>query len=520
MPLVSAFAVEDDRFIFAGSDVDGAKLCCEEAVDLSGRFVMAGFNDSHMHLLNYGQSLAMAQLAKYTDSLSGLLTYLKEYAGAQKDAEWIRGRGWNQDYFQDADRMPNRWDLDQVSLERPIVITRCCGHCLAVNSKALEICGITDDTPCPEGGRIGKQGGVPDGLFYDDAMPLIHKHLPVPGKEEIKAMIRLAIKALNRYGVTSVQSDDYCVFRSVPWQVINEAYRELEESNELTVRVYEQSNFTNPEDLKAFVEAGCTTGTGTDLFKIGPLKMLGDGSLGARTAYLSRPYTDDPSTRGLPIFTQQEMDEMIGYAHRKGMQVAVHTIGDATMDMILDAVEKAQKEFPRDDCRHGVIHCQVTRKDQLDRLSRMGMHIYAQTIFLDYDIHIIETLIGPERAATSYSWKTLMQNGCVVSNGTDCPVEKPDALAGIQCAVTRTTLSDHVGPYLEKEAFTVKEALDSYTINGAIASFEEDKKGRIAPGYMADFVVLGEDPYTVDPFALKDIRVEATYLGGKKVFAQ
>ena len=520
LPLVSAFAVEDGRFVFAGSNAEGAALGCEESVDLGGAFVCAGFNDSHMHLLNYGQSLAMAELAAHTDSLAGMLEYLRAYAAAQPSGEgrWIRGRGWNQDYFTDADRMPDRRDLDTVSTETPVVIVRCCGHCLAVNSRALALCGVTADTPCPEGGRIGMRGGEPDGLFYDDAMTLIYDRLPVPDKAEIKDMIRLACRALNGYGVTSVQSDDYCVFRAVPWQTVNEAYRELEESGELTVRVYEQSNFTDLPSLREFVEAGCVTGAGTDRFRIGPLKMLGDGSLGARTAYLSEPYADDPDKRGIPIFTQEQMDSMIGYAHARGMQVAVHTIGDATMDMILDAVEKAQAAHPRADARHGVVHCQITRPDQLDRLIAMGIHIYAQTIFLDYDIHIVERLVGPERAASSYRWKTLMRGGCSVSNGTDCPVELPDAMAGIQCAVTRTTLRDRIGPYLPEEAFTVQEALDSYTIRSAEASFEENVKGRIAPGYLADFVVLGGDPFQTDPFALKDIPVLAAYVAGERVF--
>ena len=520
LPLVTAFAVEDGRFVFAGSDAEGMALGCEESVDLNGNFVCAGFNDSHMHLLNYGQSLTMAELAAHTGSLRELIDHMKAFAAAQPRGEgrWIRGRGWNQDYFTDVPRMPDRYDLDEVSADTPVVIVRCCGHCLAANSKALELCGVTADTPSPEGGRIGLRDGEPDGLFYDDAMTLIYDHLPVPDKAEIKDMIRLACRALNGYGVTSVQSDDYCVFRAVPWQTVNEAYRELEESGELTVRVYEQSNFTSLDALREFVEAGCVTGVGSDRFKIGPLKMLGDGSLGARTAYLSEPYADNPDKCGIPIFTQEQMDEMILYAHRHGMQVAVHTIGDRTMDFILNAVEKAQAEYPRADARHGVVHCQITRADQLERLIKMGMHIYAQTIFLDYDIHIVERLVGPERAATSYRWKTLLRGGCSVSNGTDCPVELPDAMAGIQCAVTRMTLRDHVGPYLPDEAFTVQEALDSYTIRSAEASFEEHIKGRIAPGFLADFVVLGDDPFAVDPFALRDVPVLATYVNGVKVY--
>ena len=362
------------------------------------------------------------------------------------------------------------------------------------------------------------ENGEPDGRFFDNAMEPVYDSIPVPSKEEIKDMIRSACKALNSYGVTSSQSDDYCVYRAVPWQTVNEAYKELEESGELTVRVYEQSNFTDLESLKGFVEAGNVTGIGTDRFKIGPLKMLGDGALGARTAFLSRPYADDPSTCGIPVFTQETMDEMIGYANAHGMQAAVHTIGDACLDRVLSAYEKALAENPREDHRHGIVHCQITRADQLEKIAKMHLHVYAQSIFLDYDNHIVEARVGKELASTSYSWKTRMNNGVSVSNGTDCPVELPDALACMQCAVTRTTLRDHVGPYLPDQKFTIQEALDSYTIRSAEASFEENVKGQIAEGMMADFVVLGQNPFEVDESTIKDIPVCRTYLAGELVY--
>lgn len=520
LPLVEEFAVEDGKFIFVGNNKERESINYDEIVDLNGAFVCAGFNDSHMHLLNYGQALAMAPLAKHTTSLEEMIQALQIFAKehAKSNNGWIRGRGWNHDYFTDVDRMPNRYDLDRVSKEHPVLITRCCGHCLVVNSKALELCGITAETPSPEGGRIGKEDGEPDGRFYEDGMDLIYNQLPLPGKEEIKEMIRMACKALNSYGVTSSQTDDYCVFRAVPWQTVNEAYAELEKSGELTVRVYEQSNFTTLPELKAFVEAGCLTGTGTELFKIGPLKMLGDGSLGARTAYLSSPYSDDPTTCGIPIFTQEQMIEMVGYAHAHGMQVAIHSIGDRTMDFILNAVEKALEEHPREDHRHGIVHCQVTRPDQLERLAKMKMHLYIQSIFLDYDIHIIDNLIGKERAATSYNWKTLMKKGCTVSDGTDCPVELPDPRATMQCAITRSTLKEHLGPYLPEQSFTVQEALNAYTHWGAYASFEEKVKGKIEPGYIADFVILRENPFEIDKYEIKNMKILGTYLGGVQVY--
>ena len=514
LPLAEAFVVEDGKFLFAGSNEDA--LAFEgEGVNLEGKFVCAGFNDSHMHLLNYGQALNVAPLYAHTGSLAGLIDCLKKQKPSR--GGWIIGRGWNQDFFADCDRMPNRWDLDEVSTEYPVLAGRACGHALVVNSKALEILGITGETPQVPGGQIVMENGEPNGIFFDNAMDAVYDAIPAPSRKELKGMIRLACRKLNSYGVTSCHSDDYCVFAGVSWQEVMAAYRELEEAGELTVRVYEQSNFTNVQDLKDFAAAGQNTGVGTELFRTGPLKMLGDGALGARTAFLSAPYADDPATCGLSVFTQEAFDEMIGFANSVGMQVAVHAIGDACLDRVLSALDRALAKNPREDHRHGIVHCQITRADQLKKMAEMKLHIYAQSIFLDYDIQIVEPRVGAEMAATSYSWKTLKDTGATVSNGTDCPVELPFALGGIQCAVTRKTLKGR-GPYLPHEAFSVQEALDSYTVAGAYASFEEQIKGRIAPGMIADFVVLGGNPFETNENAIKDIPVCATYLGGKAVY--
>ena len=532
------FAVENGEFVFVGNS-DSLKVMADEAdiesgavelIDLEGRFVCSGFNDSHMHLLNFGQSLCSAQLAKHTESLEEMVRCFADFAKKHPPvgSGWLMGRGWNQDYFDDADRMPNRHDLDLVSKEYPVCAVRACGHCLVVNTKAIELLGISADTPIPEGGQIGMEetndsfdnakNKVPDGRFFDNAMDLVYSAIPAPSKETLKNMIRTACKALNAYGITSCHSDDFCVFHNVPWQQVTQAFRELEEAGELTVRVYEQSNFTTLSELQEFLDAGNTTGVGSELFKIGPLKLLGDGALGARTALLSKPYADDPSTCGLPVFSEQTLEEMIGYANAQGMQVAVHAIGDGCLDWVLSRMEKALQKHPRKDHRHGIVHCQITRPDQLRKIEELQLHVYAQSIFLDYDIRMVEQRVGKELASTSYSWKTLKKGGVSVSNGSDCPVELPDALASMQCAVTRCTLDGQAGPYLPTEKFTVQEALDSYTIAGAKGSFEEARKGQISPGMLADFVILGNSPFEVPENAIKDIPVCAAYLNGEKVF--
>ena len=517
--MVEAFVVEGDKFIFAGSSEKALAMLAEgdNKNDLGGNFVCAGFNDSHMHLLSFGQSLQNAALHEHTGSLEDMIEYLKAFCKENSRRPWIVGRGWNQDYFSDVKRMPNRHDLDKVSLDIPICAIRACGHALAVNSKALELINFGSEIPQIEGGEIGMENGQPNGLFFDNALELVYNVIPAPSKEELKNMIRSACRALNSYGVTSSQTDDYCVFSNVPWQNIDEAYKELEQAGELSVRVYEQANFTSLETLKEYAEAGNITGTGSAMYKMGPLKMLGDGALGSMTAYLSENYIGTDS-RGIPVFSQQTFDEMIGYANEKGMQCAIHAIGDACLDRVLSAIEKAIKENPREDHRHGIVHCQISRPEQLDKIAELKLHVYAQSIFLDYDIHMLPLRISEKLAESSYNWKTLMGKGATVSNGTDCPVELPFALGGIQCAVTRCDLKGGRDAYLPCEAFSVQEALDSYTSMGAYSSFEESIKGKIAPGMLADFVMLGGNPFECDSSKIKDIPVLATYLGGKKVY--
>ncbi len=448
-PLRQAFIVEDGFFRMVGSDEEmlAAASAADRREDLRGGFVCAGFNDSHMHLLGFGSVLGAARLAEHTGSLRDLKDYLRAYLSENppKEGQWLLGRGWNQDLFSDVRRMPSRWDLDSVSAAVPIMLTRACGHCCVVNGKALEIMGVTPDTPVPEGGAIGFENGRLDGRFYDSAIELVQRVLPTPGPEELRRMLRAACREVNRYGVTSVQTDDYQVFHDVSWQTINEVYREMAAAGELTVRVCEQAHFSDLKELKRFLAAVQTEGKGTPMFRLGPVKLLGDGSLGSRTAHLSRPYADDPGTRGFSLYSDGALEQMTACAHDHGMPVAIHAIGDACLDQALNAIERALAAQPRQDHRHGVVHCQITRPDQLERIRKLGLHVYAQSIFLDYDSRIVEKRVGSQLASSSYHWKTLLDQGVSVSNGSDCPVELPNVMAGIECAVTRRAL-DGTGP--------------------------------------------------------------------------
>ena len=524
LPLQEAFIVENDRFTAVGTDhamlamhTDG-----DEVIPLGGRFVCPGFNDSHMHLLNYGNTMEQCDLTgTATASLAALQQAMRDFAAVRKPQgdDWLLGRGWNQDYFSPATDIPVRQDLDAITTAHPVCITRCCGHCLVVNSHALTLLGIDETTPVPEGGAIDRDAqGRLTGVFRDTAMVLVQSRLPKPTKDDLKRMLRNACAALNSVGVTSCQTDDFCAFENITWQEVMDAFREVEQEGGLTVRVYEQSQFTDVPGLQAFLDTGLTTGCGSAMFKIGPLKLLGDGSLGARTAFLSEEYADAPGEKGIAIFTQEQFNDMISLANEHGMSAAIHVIGDGILDRVLNAYEYAFARHPRPDHRSGVVHVQLTRPDQLQRMKQLGLDAHVQTIFIDYDTHIVHQRAGEELASTSYAFRTMREMGIRVSNGTDCPVEKPDPMRGLQCAVTRQPLDGSLPPYRPEEAMTVEEALQIYTAEGAHASFEEDFKGRIQPGMAADFVILDTNPFDVPVQEIHRIRTLQTFLGGQCVY--
>ncbi len=523
---VVAMGVENGRIAVIGEREDMEKWAeGTEAVwhDMNGRFVIPGFQDSHMHLVQYGYGLTTADLTGCTSSISALQKGLLTYMGERKreKGSWIVGRGWNHEYFQDKKRFPDRYDLDLVSAEQPIIIYRVCGHIACVNSAALAAAGVTGDTAQPAGGSFDTDdNGEPTGVFREYGIELVSRMIPPPEKDEIKNFILQAMKRLGAYGITSAQSDDLAAFPGVSYEEVLSAYRELEAEGLLTVKVYEQCLLSDMETLKHFLAKGYRTGAGSRFFAIGPLKIISDGSLGARTAYLSRPYDDDsenPDNCGIPVCSQSELDERITYASGHGMQVAVHAIGDKAMDMAVDAIGKAMEGHTENNMRHGIVHCQITTKALLKKFRKFNLHAYIQSVFLNNDNRIVEKRVGTERALDTYQYKTLLNMGLDVSNGSDAPVEHPDVLAGIQCAVTRTTL-DGTKTFLADQAVTVEEALETYTVMGARASFEEEEKGMLMPGMAADFTVLSEDIRFCAPETIKDAVICQTFVNGVCAF--
>lgn len=512
------FVVQDGVFAFVGSSCEAHSVFPDaNRVDLGGQFVCPGFNDSHMHLLELGCTLTQAQLNLCTDSLRSVLDGVSSFAKAHPDENWVLGRGWNHDFFEDEVRYPTRRDLDRVCPDRPCLITRACGHVAIANTLALAQAGIDSYAQDVSGGCIQiDASGKPNGVLEENAIQLVSSQIPAPDREGIKRRLLLAMDTVASYGITSVQSDDFCALET-PFEEVIAAYLELKDEGRLTVRVTEQCLLPTKEILDRFLSMGYHSGWGDHLFRLGPLKLLADGSLGARTAYMNAPYADAPDTCGIATYEQEDLEAIVLRAHEAGMQIAVHAIGDAAADCVLQAIEKAQLACPRSDARHGIVHAQILTKDQTERMQTLQMHAYIQSIFLDYDTQIVFPRLG-QRALDAYPAKSFQRIGVSFSGGSDCPVEPCDVLKGIQCAVTRKSVSRPTDtPYLPQEALTLHEALLSFTRWSAYASFEEHVKGCIAEGHLADFTVLGIDPFEADPMFIHRIPVCQTFMGGAQI---
>ncbi|MDF2699667.1 MAG: hypothetical protein K0Q49_1223 [Haloplasmataceae bacterium] len=521
-PQAEALLIENNKIVKVGSneDVFQLKNCDTELIDCEGRLVIPGLNDSHMHLYGFSSYLKMINLAN-VKSINDIILVSKKYIDEKKptSGSWLKGRGWNQDYFIDDKRFPNRFDLDQISTSYPIVLSRTCGHIASCNSKALQLCGINKDTKQIEGGHIDlDHNGEPTGIFREKAMDLLldHSNLTL---DDLKSILLEGMKYANTQGLTSIQTDDLAHLPNKDYKMMIRAYEELAKEGKLTCRINQQCLLPNKEALTKFLSLGYTTRVGNEFYKMGPLKILSDGSLGARTAAMTQPYADDHSTSGIMCFTQDELDEMILIAHKANMQVAVHCIGDLSMHMVLSSIEKALKEYPKLDHRHGIIHCQITDEAILNKYKELNVIAYVQPIFLHYDLHIVEDRVGKDLASTSYAFKTMLNKGIQTAYSTDCPVEPLDTMPNIYCAVTRQDLSTYPqGGWISQEKVSVEEAIYQYTMGSAYASFEENIKGSITVGKFADIVVLNEDIFTIDANKIKDVKIDMTFVGGNLVY--
>ncbi len=508
MPKASSLAISGGKFIGIGNDTLCDSLIGPETkvLDISGKTVLPGFIDSHIHVLNSGIRHVMAADCDLP-SIPLIQQALKNRIKETLPNGWIQGFKFDDTKTQER-RFLFRSDLDSVSTDHPIMVAHRAGHIYYLNSAALAAANFNDDTPDPPGGRLGRDPdtGSLNGVVYERAIEPIRFGLIPDETPEIRQRGLVTIcKMLNQVGLTSVH--DARVI-----QTEFEAYQNGLDNGELTLRVYALMYHPYFEALK---HAGIKTGFGNEFLRIGGIKMIADGAIAGRTAYLSEPYIGSDCDHGILAMSQEEIERNVIDMHNAGFQVCIHANGDLTIDMVVDAYIKAQKLNPRTDPRHRIEHCSLVNPDILKKMQESST---IATPFCTYVYHHGEKMpfFGEERLKWMFAQKSFLDYGITSTGATDYPPGPFEPLLGIQSCVTRTDSSGKTwGP---EQKISVEDALKLYTLNGAYASFEENIKGSITEGKLADLVILDKDPNAVDPHTIKDITVERTIVGGNTVY--
>lgn len=511
-PIASNMVVEGE--VITGLDLTPEEISSQsgEIIDLQEKTVLPGFNDSHAHMVSYGMSLEMLYLNDAT-SIRELQAMVKDYIEKNnvEEGKWVLGRGWDDTKFAE-NRDLCKEDLDEISTRHPIVLGRTCGHLRALNTNALQRCKIDKSTQV-KGGRIDlDRDGEPVGLVGEEAKEIIFEAIPPYSVEDYK---RFIVNGANKYreaGLTSVQSDDFEA-SGEPFKNVMQAYIELAQNRELPIKVNLQLQLRTIEKIEELLSA-YPVRSYTEFFSMGPLKIVPDGSLGAKTAALRKPYLGDPHNFGLLLFSPFDLEELIDYAYGRSLQVACHAIGDRTIEVFLDIIERMKEKYERTS-RPRIIHCQLTDIDLIKRMRTLNVIADAQQSFVASDWRIAEERLGKERCVNTYAWKTMQENGIVVSGGSDSPVETYNPFRGIEVAVTREDDEGNPkGGWMPHEKVTVHDAIKMYTLNSAYSCYEEHKKGMLAPNYRADFIVLKDNPFLVHPSNLEEMEVESSTIEG------
>ncbi len=518
-PTAEAIAVLGKRIVRVGSDAEVRAEAgpATRIIDLGGRALLPGFNDNHTHPMAFGESLSSIDATpEAAPTLAALQDAFRRAAaqppgsGALGDAGdgWLQARGYD-DTRLDVHRHPTRYDLDEATGNRPAVLVRTCGHLAVANSAALARAGVTRTTTDPVGGQVDRdESGEPTGLLRETAMGLVRSFVPRPTRARIKAHLRAAGARFLAYGITSVGE---AAIRTSDEMA---AYQELARDGELPMRVFMMMLID--DTLEPLAKLGLQTGFGNDWLRIGPAKLFQDGSGGGRTAAMFVDYRNDPGNRGITIYDQEGLDDRFARAHRAGFQLAAHAIGDRAITMILDAYERAFGDEPAPRRHRARIeHAGMCTPAILNRMERLGIVTVPQPAFVHYLGDSYLENFTPEQLALSYPARSWFDRGIVAAASSDVPVVPCDPFVNLRAAVTRCTQDGHLMGLDQK--VTVEEAVRMFTRNGAYASFEEHVKGAIAPGMLADLVVLDRDPRRVPPEDLHTLHAEMTVIDGRIV---
>lgn len=501
-PKAEAIAIQNRRIIAVGSNKEIRKYTGKKTrvIDAKNKTIVPGFVDCHVHMTGFGQFLHTLDM-RNVESMKEMQRKMRKYVQKNPERSWILGGRWDQDKFAEK-RYPTRWDLDAAVADKPVFLIRVCGHLGIANTKALQLAGISKETTVDSGKiDLDEATGEPNGILRENALGLVWKAIPKPNPKELEEACISACKKAVKAGLTCVH---WIVGSAKEIRIIQNLYL----NRKLPLRVYLG---ISADLLGQLIDLGLLTGFGNDVVKIGFVKVFADGSLGARTAALKEPYSDKPETRGIMLYTQRKLNRLVLKAHKAGLQLAVHAIGDRAIETVLKAFENALKKHPRKNHRHRIEHFSVLNPKLIKRMKQLGLIASVQPHFVVSDFWVVDR-VGKDRARWTYPFKTLVKEGLIVTSGSDCPVEPIDPLLGVWAAVTRKSFAE--------ESLTVEQALKTYTLNAAYASFDENNKGTIEVGKFADLTVLSDDLFNVPPDEIKKAEVEMTIVDGKIVYSR
>ena len=500
---VEAVLVEDGKIVKIGKLVE-LKEEANSFIDLEGAFVFPGFVDSHIHMIGHGDKLRNIDLSVYKkaeDMLSDLHKILNDYPGE----EWFVAEGWNENNFTDK-QIPSRYDLDMLS-NGPVALKRICRHAMVVNSAALEAAGITKDTLDPADGVIVRdEAGEPTGYLKDGAMALIEKCIPEVSVGQLVISLETAVNDLVSLGFTGAHTEDMSYYGAYtkPLEAFKTVLGDDRKFRAHLLRhhlvfeeMMEQATYKEP-----WVEPGA-------------MKIFIDGSLGGRTALLSRPYADDPATSGVAIHSQEQLDGLVAKARQYGEAIAVHAIGDLGMEMVVSAIERNPVPAGK---RDRLIHANVLREDLVDRMEKLDVVLDIQPSFVPSDFPWVKERLGEGRLEWAYAWKKLLERGFKCSGGSDSPIEAVDPRLGLYAAVARKLPGEAHEGYLPEEKLSRFEAISLYTIGSAQAIGKEKERGCIEVGFDADFTVFDRNLYDGPDEQLLEAQVVKTIIAGDIVY--
>ncbi len=508
-PFVEALAVGGDKILAIGSREEINRYAEPETriIELAGGVAIPGLIDAHTHFSSGGQSLIELSF-RGVDSVEKVQQMIAARIKELPPGTPIFGRDYDHTLFP-GQKWPDRSELDKVSPDNPVIIRRVDGHSAWLNTLALKLSGIDSRTPDPFGGEIVRDegSGQPTGILKESAMNLIKIEPSIKSSPE-EDILR-ALDHARRLGLTGVHA-------STDLKEL-EIYKKLKEEGRLTLRIYA---WLPVEEMDQCLKLGLRPGQGDEFLKIGFLKAFIDGTLGSGTALMFEPFADAPGQSGLAQYSEQEFDELIDRAYANGFQVGTHAIGDKGVNWVLKAIEKAEKKYGQKNLRYRIEHAQIIKPEDIKKFKELGVIASMQPTHCTTDMRFCEQRIGQERSKYAYAWKSLLESGARLAFGSDWPVEPLDPRRGLYSAVTRKNIEYDFpeGGWFPEQKLTLAEAIECFTSGSAYASFEENLKGTLEPGKLADLTIFGLDIFSLEPKAILTAPVIYTIVGGKIVY--